>query len=370
MRKPDLCFFQHVIDNIRLDPSQIVMVDDQVSNICAARSLGMHGLLADKALTETSQTLRNMFLSPIARAEEFMRTNARNHHSVAEGQDVILKDNFSQLLIWGLTGDANLIYLRWPSGKLHGPQHSVNGKSTSEAISFTTKVENGLWNYFYDEPIPKTQEPPANADTTSIAYLSIPESYLSEVADVNLIMEKMSANVSPDGIMQTYFDEEMPRTSPEVCCNILRLFHRFGRGADPQVRKTEEWVVQCLKNRAYVYGSQRYSVPEAFLYFIACLYSESKREPDAVKEALLERVNVTTNPLALALRVSACQTIDIDPHLYRQDLMKLMSLQEEDGGWPPGHFYRSGSSGACIGNRGLATALAIKIHRHENARTD
>ncbi|KAL7627891.1 hypothetical protein AAE478_002086 [Parahypoxylon ruwenzoriense] len=38
MRKPDLCFFEYVIDSIGVDPSQVVMIDDGPENICAARS--------------------------------------------------------------------------------------------------------------------------------------------------------------------------------------------------------------------------------------------------------------------------------------------------------------------------------------------
>ena len=34
-------------------------------------------------------------------------------------------------------------------------------------------------------------------------------------------------------------------------------------------------------------------------------------------------------------------------------------MQEEDGGWPSGWFYKYGSSGVRIGNRGFTTALAI-----------
>jgi len=49
MRKPDLCFFEHVINKIGYHPNQVVMVDDQAESIHAARSFGIHGLcLADK----------------------------------------------------------------------------------------------------------------------------------------------------------------------------------------------------------------------------------------------------------------------------------------------------------------------------------
>lgn len=371
MRKPDLCFFKHVIDNIGFHPSQMVMVDGQAENICAARSLGIYGLLIDKASVDiVCQTLRNLFQNSIPRAEAYMKANARNHNCVVEGHNVTLKDNFAQLLIWELTNDADIIYLKWPSGKRHPAQDSENitNKNTENCVK--TNIENGLWNYFYEDPVLTTQEFPADADTTSIAYLSLPESRLSEVADVHLILDKMALNLSPDGIMQTYFCDDRPRTAPEVCSNMLRLFYSFGRGGDPRIRKTEDWVVQCLKNRACLYGNRVYSTPESFLYFTTRLYLECgegalKKRLGVIKEALLERINVPTNPLALALRISACQLIGLDPFIYQQDLKKLMSLQEKDGGFPAGHFCCIGRTGARIGNRGLTTALAMTVIRHE-----
>lgn len=84
-----------------------------------------------------------------------------------------------------------------------------------------------------------------------------------------------------------------------------------------------------------------------------------------IREALLERINVLTNSVSLALRVSACQVIGLPPVVYRQDLKRLLSLQERDGGFPAGHFCCMGRTGVRIGNRGLTTALVIKILRHE-----
>ncbi|KAK7745101.1 hypothetical protein SLS62_009965 [Diatrype stigma] len=393
MRKPDLCFFQHVLDEINPRPSEVVMVDDKAENICAARSVGIHGVLVNGAPAGVGQTLRNLFLDPISRAETYLKNNAGNLDSVVEGRDIVIKDNFCQLMIWELTGDADIIYLRWPSGKVqgkvHGAQTSAGGGDNDRSMTAPVrgKLENGLWNYFYGETVLTTREFPPDADTTSTAYLSVPESYLSEMADVKLVLEAMASNTSPDGIMQTYFCDDRPRTSPEVCCNILRVFYRFDRQhaqshspPDPRIRRTEEWVIRCLKNRAYLYGSRVYSVPEAFLYFAAQLYVELgcghdhdphhdayplKAGLEPIKEALLERINAKTNPLALALRVSACQLVGLERSRYRQDLDALKSLQEEDGGWPAGHFCCTGRTGDRIGNRGLTTALAAKVIRHE-----
>ncbi|KAI1770584.1 HAD-like protein [Hypoxylon cercidicola] len=374
MRKPDLCFFRHVIQQIGVDPSHIVMIDDTVENICAARSLGMYGLLADDEAAKTGDALLNLLLDPLQRAETYLKNNAKNHHCAAEGyENIVLKDNFAQMMIWDLTGDEDLIYFKWPSGKLHGTSvgNPTNGQVNSgNDGSINSDVKYGLWNYFYEEPILTSRDFPPDADTTSTAYLSLPPKYLSMVADVEVVLDAMATNVDSDGIMQTYFASDRPRTSPEVCCNILRVFHLFGHGSDPRIRKTEEWVAGCLKNNACLNGSRHYSTPETLLYFAArlrieCGTSRLANELDAVKGQLEERLNVSSNPLSLALRIFACQLVGIDEKLYKKDVATLLSLQARDGGWPAGHFCCVGKTGARIGNRGLTTALAAKIIRRE-----
>ncbi|KAL9113180.1 MAG: hypothetical protein Q9187_007658 [Circinaria calcarea] len=223
---------------------------------------------------------------------------------------------------------------------------------------------------FFEAPVLTTREFPPDADTTSTAYLSFPVRYLSMFPDVHLVLEKMTMNLDLDGIMQTYFDPTRPRTTPEVCCNILRVFHKFGFGSDPRIKKTEDYIVDCLYNNACLNGNRHYSTPESFLYFVARLYAETRCESlrkrlNAVKAQLQERLNVPINPLALALRLFACQSVDIDSQLYRKDLETFMSLQDEDGGWPAGHYCRVGRTGARIGNRGLTTALAVRILQGE-----
>ena len=374
MRKPDLCFFQHVIEETGVHPSEIIMVDDTAENICAARSLGMHAILVDKSLPSAGGILRNLLQDPLERAEAFLKHNARNHHSVVEGhKEVILKDNFAQLMIWELIDDEDIVYLRWPCGKTHGinPTETSHSKSKSNGCfigngSVTSDVMNGLWNYSTEAPVLTTPDFPPDADTTSTAYLSLPTRYLSTVPDVHLVLEKMATNLDLDGIMRTYFDPTRPRTTPEVCCNILRLFHKFGAGTDPRTEKTEDFVVNCLHNNACLNGNRHYSTPESFLYLVARLYCETRSESlrkrlNAVKAQLQERLNVPVNALALAFRLFACQSVGIELQLYRKDLQTLMSLQDEDGGWPAGHFCCLGRTGARIGNRGLTTALAVRI---------
>ncbi|KAI1460136.1 HAD-like domain-containing protein [Annulohypoxylon moriforme] len=76
MKKPDLCFFQHVLDKIGIPPDQVVMVDDRVENITAARSMGIHGILVNShSPIETVQVLKNMFFDPTSGTETCMENN-------------------------------------------------------------------------------------------------------------------------------------------------------------------------------------------------------------------------------------------------------------------------------------------------------
>ena len=382
MRKPDLYFFQHVVEEIKLHPSEIIMIDDTPENICAARSQGMHAILVDKTTRSVGGTLLNLLQDPVQRAEVFLKNNARHHYCIVEGyEEIRLKDNFAQLMIWELTDDEDIIYLKWPNGKMHGSYPSENGylntrptgKWNSHLDGYTlvaSDVKNGLWNYFVEAPLLTTRDFPPDADTTSTAYLSLPKRYISSVPDVHLVLEKMTTNLDLDGIMQTYFDPTRPRTTPEVCCNILRVFHKFGLGSDPRIKKTEDYVVNCLNNNACLNGNRHYSTPESFLYFVARLFVETRSETlrkrlNGIKAQLQDRLNVPTNPLALALRLFACQSVKIDSQLYKKDLEVLTSLQDEDGGWPAGHFCCFGRTGTRIGNRGLTTALAVRILQRE-----
>ena len=46
-----------------------------------------------------------------------------------------------------------------------------------------------------------------------------------------------------------------------------------------------------------------------------------------------------------------------------QDYERLLDMQQEDGAWPLGWFYRNGGSGLLTGNQGLTTAMAVAAIR-------
>ncbi|KAI1297573.1 HAD-like protein [Xylaria venustula] len=384
MRKPDLRYFRHVVQQTGLNPGEMVMIDGAAENICAARSVGMQSIFVQDQETKNGEFLLKFF--PLKLAETYLRNNAASLHSTVEGRnDRVIKDNFTQLLIFELLGDETLIYLRWPSGELlghskasaNGSSKWPNGLSADDHNSNNGEkgpnlnVRNGFWNYFYEHPFKGSLDIPLDADTTCIAYLSLPTKYQHMLADVETVLGVMAINQDLCGVMKTYSCSDHPWTTPESCCNMLRLFYGSGYGNDPRIRTTEDWVLSCLRHKACLHGNRRYSTPESFLYFVAHLYVECRPSPLAskleydVKKQLEERIGLKTNALALALRVVSCQLVGIDENRYATDFQLLMSLQKRDGGWPAGHFCYSHTSGDHLGNRGLTTALAIQAIRYQ-----
>ena len=60
MRKPDRCFYQHVLDRICVLPAETVFVDDNLDNVLAAREFRMEAIQCVD-VEETCNRLREMF---------------------------------------------------------------------------------------------------------------------------------------------------------------------------------------------------------------------------------------------------------------------------------------------------------------------
>ena len=101
MRKPDYGFYCHVLQEIDLNPDQVVFVDDKQENVLAADDLGIRGILFDSF---TVQTLRALLGSPVARGYEYLHRNAKQFSSITDG-GVVVQDNFAELLILEATQD-------------------------------------------------------------------------------------------------------------------------------------------------------------------------------------------------------------------------------------------------------------------------
>lgn len=169
----------------------------------------------------------------------------------------------------------------------------------------------------------------------------------------------LGANCRPR--VQTYFDHQRPRIDPVVCVNALSLFYTYGRGHE--LKGTLQWVYEVLLNHAYLDGTRYYETPECFLFFLMRLLERSGDADlhallkDLLKERVQERMGAEGDALTLAMRLVVCTYFGLRNEV---DLRALRQLQCEDGGWENGWFYKYGSSGIRIGNRGLTTVLAMK----------
>jgi hypothetical protein len=178
-------------------------------------------------------------------------------------------------------------------------------------------------------------------------------------------LTKKRPETKADKTGQTYFDMTRPRVDPVVCVNVLTLFYKYGRGHE--LHTTLSWVRDVLKYRAYINGTRYYATPEAFLYFLTRLLESTSTNGAGLpahdefvcllRERVVERVGLPGDALALAMRLLAARYVGIADVV---DEERLREMQCEDGGWKVGWVYRYGKTDVRIGNRGLATALAVK----------
>lgn len=164
-------------------------------------------------------------------------------------------------------------------------------------------------------------------------------------------------------LLQTYFDAKRPRTDPFVCVNVLRLLYRYDRGNEIALQGTKSWVVEVLTQRTYLDGSRYYPSPDVFLFYLSQLLKENSASDlheligEHLSSRLKERIGVESDAISIAMRLSACKSLGI---WNKHDRKRLLALQCEDGGWSAGCLCCTGKQGTRIGNRGLATALAVK----------
>ncbi|KAI0745152.1 HAD-like protein [Earliella scabrosa] len=334
-RKPHLGCYRKVISEAHIDPSLTVFVDDKLDNVASARSLGMHGIVFDNQANVFRQ-LRNIFGDPVRRGQEYLRRHAGKLESQTDG-GAVFEENFTQLIIYELTGDKSLI---------------------------TTSDCPRTWNFFRGKPL-FSETFPNDVDTTSVALTVL----RPDRALVSSILDEMLTYVDADGIMQTYFDHSRPRMDPFVCVNVLSLFYEHGRGHE--LPRTLDWVYEVLYHRAYHGGSRYYMSADCFLFFMSRLLQRA--DDPAVQarfrplfiERLKERVGAAGDSMDIAFRILAAATVGLE---CPRDMEKLVAAQCEDGGWDLCWFYQFGSTGVRAGNRGLTTALAIKAIETSIAR--
>lgn len=121
-----------------------------------------------------------------------------------------------------------------------------------------------------------------------------------------------------------------------------------------------------LTHRAYLSGTRFYQTAESFLFFFSRLLPYLPRTNTStstntlsplLRARILERAGAPGDALALSMRLLAGMMVGLR---LERDLVEMLRMQEEDGGWAPCWIYKYGSSGVKIGNRGLSTAFALR----------
>jgi FMN phosphatase YigB (HAD superfamily) len=147
MRKPDLCFFKFVLEEIKAEPSSVVFVDDSIENVLAARSLGMNGIVFDD-VKRVRQALRYFVSEPVSRGQAFLEERAgrlESENNLGEG----VSENFAQLLILEATGNrydsfpvisCEVLDVTWTSS----PRKLVNYCKGRPAAGLGTAVRRSL----------------------------------------------------------------------------------------------------------------------------------------------------------------------------------------------------------------------------------
>ncbi|WP_394830098.1 HAD-IA family hydrolase [Pendulispora rubella] len=323
-RKPNIDFYQYVLEQTGADPRRTIFVDDRLDNLVTARSFGMRGVAYDH-FANVERTLRNLCGDPVERGEAFLHAHAKNHLSYTSTHQTI-NENFTQLLLLEATGDPSLVDY--------------------------TEYE-GPFNFFREAE--QSAEFPCDVDTTSVG-LTVSERIAPSIKDG--VMDEILRLRSSDRIVPVYFDRRRSRLDPVVCTNALTLFYANERGHE--LAETLDWVHRVLQYRAYIEGTRYYESPEAFLFFISRLLDVApelrSRLGPLLAARVRERLGARGDALALAMRLIVCAKLNIEASV---DVRTLLDLQEVDGAWS-GWFYKFGSSGVLSGNRGLTTALAVK----------
>ncbi|KAJ6030973.1 hypothetical protein N7540_001705 [Penicillium herquei] len=333
MCKPELNFYHFVLQSTKTEVASAIFIDSEVDNVVSARSIGARAIHYTE-LSHVQHQLNARLGDPSTRGRDFLRLNAQSLDSISN-TGVPLKDNYAQLLILEALGDQSLIKLN---------------------------IHERTWNYWTGEG-PHLMPLPNDCDTTSLALINL----AIDDKICNSVMDEILDMTNADGIILTYFDTTRPRICPVVCANILRMFYKFGRGMEPALQPTKDWIRQVLIHRAYVGGTRYYHTPEVFLFYLAQLFRHhpdsdmAKECTDLLRKRLMEQMNTDGDGIQLAMRILSFYHLEMDPGdgLVNADVSSLLSLQNDDGGWETGWLCRTGRRGIRIGNRGLTTALAV-----------
>ncbi|MCH9686665.1 MAG: hypothetical protein K0V04_34855, partial [Deltaproteobacteria bacterium] len=252
----------------------------------------------------------------------------------------------------------SLMHLAWRQGKNHfpcttGSQRNLRGGRIEYSESFTAMVvadlllgqrehsmlvrdvqsmlvrELGGGDVFFF--FKEHGRLPADADCTALGLSVLLRGGVRVRDAANRALDRILANVSEDGVVETYFDPTGERdgiVDAVVCANVLFLAHQLGR-AD-ELAPTLEHVRRVLTEGLYADGTRYYHSPDAFLYFVGRVVHHFPQTRDVLLsplcKAVRERIGVSSDTIDVAQRVLLCTWLDIDDG--NEQLAQLVEMQE------------------------------------------
>ena len=216
-------------------------------------------------------------------------------------------------------------------------------------------MTQNLVSWHYGSAPPGLEDFPPDLDCNALAC-----SAMDHIENISKheIMDQMLNFTDSDGILQGYLSHSKVRVDILMCVNGLALFNEFGRGHE--VKATEDWVYKAVCNRAYQDGTHYYVSPDFFLYSVSRLLIKAPplqtRFKPVLKDCILERSQADGDALSLACRVVTAARCGIAD---KNNLDRLMTLQQADGSWQRGVIYRWNRKLAHGYHQGLTVSLAM-----------
>jgi hypothetical protein len=231
-----------------------------------------------------------------------------------------------------------------------------NADVTRKTLNYCkTKLYMGQFTFFENNSLPFDTDVSSWALSTLLEMGEISRDAVSKTVDETI------SNVNNNGIIQIYFEpcDKENRIDHVGIGNALYLINLFDRGTEAS--KSEDYIFEILRNRAYLEGAYYYHSPDTFLYILSSLVEKfpyfNKRFGKLLKNEIQNRIDKTKWPLDLAMRVSSAKRVQIN---NETDEKELLNLQKEDGSWPADAIYHYGRKVGYFGSSVITTAFAIE----------
>ncbi|KAF5553639.1 hypothetical protein FMEXI_2288 [Fusarium mexicanum] len=327
-RKPEMDAYSAFLGKIQESAPNCIFIDDKVGSVVNAQGLGFKGIVFSTT-DELIRVLHNLLGDPVARANSYLKQNAKNLFCTMNTGD-LQPDNFSQLLIFHHTGDRDLVVL---------------------------KNEGDTWNYFHGSPTYDGTTYPDDPDTTSLALTMLEDISMEQKLKAR---DVILSYVNDDGLPQAWFNKNRPRFCHCICANVFRFF-AINDWTD-KLPGVYEYLCRVLETRAFLHGSRYYKIPDWFIYILSDLCArrpsdeDLQRMRDLLLECVQERMGCDDNILGAAMRALSAQSLGLKND---RDLRILLESQQLDGGWELAWLWSYATKPLKIGSRGVVTAMAM-----------